>query len=88
MNLRSEDIVCEWLVEKTKNTLKSLGGNYTEETIEKKTKATSLVNAILEHDSKSLLSENTSGPGHSWDRFDYEELKRFKDYVQGLKPFR
>ena len=88
MNLRSEDIVCEWLVEKTKNTLKSLGGNYTEETIEKKTKATSLVNAILEHDSRSLLSENTSGPGHSWDRFDDEELKRFKDYVQGLKPFR
>ena len=88
LNLRAEDMVCEWMVEKVKNSLKTLGGNYTEETIEKKTKATSLIAAILEHDNKSLLIETSSGPGHSWSRFDEEELKRFREYVQSLKPFR
>ena len=88
MNLRAEDMVCEWYVEKVKNTLKTLGGNYTEETIEKKTKATSLINAILEHDNKSLLLESSSGPGHSWNRFEEDELKRFREYVRRLQPFR
>ena len=88
LNLRAEDMVCEWYVAKVKNSLKTLGGNYTEETIEKKTKATSLIGAILDHDNKSLLVETASGPGHSWNRFEDEELKRFRDYVQSLKPFR
>ena len=88
MNLRAEDMVCEWYVEKVKNTLKTLGGNYTEETIERKTKATSLINAILEHDNKSLLLESSSGPGHSWNRFEEDELKRFREYVRRLQPFR
>ena len=88
MNLRAEDMVFEWYFEKVKNTLKTLGGNYTEETIEKKTKATSLINAILEHDNKSLLLESSSGPGHSWNRFEEDELKRFREYVRRLQPFR
>ena len=88
MNLRAEDMVCEWMVASVKNSLKSLGGNYSEETIEKKTKATSLVGAILDHDCRSLLSEVSSGPGHSWRRFDDEELARFRLYVQSLNPFR
>ena len=64
MNLRAEDMVCEWMVASVKNSLKSLGGKYSEETIEKKTKATSLVGAILDHDCRSLLSEVSSGPGN------------------------
>ena len=47
LSLRAEDMVCEWKVEKFKHTLKSLGGNYTQETKEKKTKANSLISAIL-----------------------------------------
>ena len=88
MNLRAEDMVCEWMVEKVKNSLKSLGGNYTEETVEKKTKATSLVGAILDHDCRSLLNEVSSGPGHSWSRFEDEEIQRFRGYVESLRPFR
>ena len=88
LNLRSEDIVCEWQVEKVKNSLKKLAGNYSEDTIDKKTKATALVNAIIEHDHNSLLMETASGPGTSWSRFEEEEIERFRKYVKSLKPFR
>jgi hypothetical protein len=88
LNLRAEDMVCEWQVEKVKNSLRTLGGNYTESTIEKKTKATALISAIMEHDNKSLLVETASGPGTSWKRFEDEEIQRFRDYVKSLRPFR
>ena len=88
LNLRSEDMVCEWCVAKVKNNLKSLGGNSSEETIEKKTKATALIDAILQHDNRSLLVDTSTGPGHSWDRFAEDELERFRDYVRKLNPFR
>ena len=70
-----------------KNSFKTLGGNFTEETIDRKIRATSLVNSILEQDNRSLLIE-TPGPGTSWDRFDGEEVLRFKAYVEKLIPFR
>ena len=87
LNNRSEDMVCEWLVGGVKNSFKTLGGNFTEETVDRKIKATSLVNSILDQDSKSLLIE-TSGPGTSWDRFEVEEVDRFRSYVAKLNPFR
>ena len=87
LNNRSEDMVCEWMVAKVKNSFKTLGGNFTEETIDKKSKATALVSSILEQDSRSLLVDSST-PGHSWERFDTEEIKRFKEYVHRLKPFR
>ena len=87
MNNRSEDMVCEWMVAKVKNSFKTLGGNFTEETIDKKSKATALVNSILDQDSRSLLVDSST-PGHSWERFDVEELKRFREYIHKLKPFR
>ena len=62
-------------------------GNYTEETVDKKCKATALVNSILEQDTRSLLIESNS-PGHSWERFDGEEIKRFAEYGHELNPFR
>ena len=34
LNNRSEDMVCEWLVAKVKNSFKTLGGNFTEETVD------------------------------------------------------
>ena len=80
-------MVCEWLVGGVKNSFKTLGGNFTEETIDRKIKATSLVNSILDQDNKSLMLE-TSGPGTSWERFEEEEIERFKKYVGKLKPFR
>ena len=80
-------MVCEWLVGGVKNSLKTLGGNYTEETIDKKMKATSLVNSMLDQDARSLMIE-TRGPGTSWDRFEPEEVERFKSYVSKLNPFR
>ena len=70
-----------------KNSFKSLGGNYTEETIDKKSKATTLVNNLLEQDSQSLLIDSNL-PGHSWERFEVEEIKRFSEYVHKIKPFR
>ena len=88
LNLRSEDIVCEWQVEKVKNSLRTIAGNFTEDTIDKKTKATALVSAIIEHDHKSLLMETASGPGTSWSRFEEEEIERFRKYVKNLRPFR
>ena len=72
---------------KVKNSFKTLGGNFTEETVDRKSKATALVNSILENDSQSLLLDS-SLPGHSWDRFDVEEINRFKEYVKKLNPFR
>ena len=30
---------------------------------------------------------DSGNPGHSWDRFDEEEVERFKMYVKKLKPF-
>ena len=88
LNLRAEDMVCEWQVEKCKNSLRTLSGNFTEETIEKKTKATALISAILEHDNKSLLIDTATGPGTSWNRFEDVEIQRFRDYVKRLQPFR
>ena len=55
INNRSEDMVCEWMVGDVKSSLKCLGGNYTEETIDKKSRAMSLVNALVDHDDRSLL---------------------------------
>ena len=80
-------MVCEWMVAKVKNWFKTLGGNFTEETIDKKSKATALVSSILEQDSRNLLVDSTT-PGHSLERFDVEEIKRFKEYVLKLKPCR
>ena len=71
---------------KVKNSFKTLGGNFTEETIDRKSKATALVNSILENDSQSLLLDSGTS-GHSWERFDGEEIERFKLYVKKLKPF-
>ena len=87
LNNRSEDMVCEWLVAGVKNAFKSMGGNYSEETIERKMKAMPLVNSILDKDCKSLMIE-TPGPGSSWDRFEAEDRDRFREYVRRLKPFR
>ena len=87
LNNRSEDMVCEWLVGSVKNSFRTLGGNYNEETIDKKVRAMSLVNSMLDHDCKSLLIES-NGPGTSWERFDSEEVDRFRDYVHTLDPFR
>ena len=87
LNNRSEDMVCEWMVAKVKNSFKTLGNNFSEETIDKKSKATALVNSIIEHDSKNLLVDSNF-PGHSWERFDADEVNRFKEYVHKLKPFR
>ena len=78
--------MCEWLVAKVKNSFKTLGGNFSEETIDRKSKATALVTSILENDSQSLLLDS-GNPGHSWERFDIEEIERFKTYVKKLKPF-
>ena len=64
LNNRSEDMVCEWLVAKVKNSFKTLGGNFTEETVDRKAKATALVQSILEQDSRDLLMD-ASLPGHS-----------------------
>ena len=80
-------MVCEWLVAGVKNAFKSMGGNYSEETIERKMKAMPLVNSILEKDCKSLMIE-TPGPGSSWDRFEAEDRDRFREYLRRLKPFR
>ena len=71
---------------KVKNSFKTLGGNFTEETIDRKCKATALVNSILDNDSESLLLDSGT-PGHSWVRFDIDEIDRFKKYVKRLKPF-
>ena len=79
MNSRSEDMVCEWMVGEVKESLRSMGGNYTEETIDKKMRATPLVNELLKKDNASLLIPST-GPGSSWDRFDEEEISRFRKY--------
>ena len=87
LNNRSEDMVCEWLVGDVKSSLKSLGGNYTEETIEKKSRAMSLGKTLVSQDDKSLLIEG-SGPGTSWERFEAEEIDRFRKYVHKLDPFR
>ena len=87
LNNRSEDMVCEWLVGTIKNSFKTLGGNFSEETIEKKVKAMTLVNSILDKDNKDLLLDS-QGPGTSWDRFETEESDRFREYVQKLDPFR
>ena len=87
LNNRSEDMVCEWQVSEVKNSFKTLGGNYTEETIERKIKATSLVASILDQDNRSLLIDSV-GPGMSWERFQEEEIFRFKSYIKKLKPFR
>ena len=87
LNCRSEDMVCEWLVEDVKNSLKSMGGNYSEETVDKKIRAMPLVNSLLDADDMSLAIEKR-GPGSSWSRFDDEELGRFRKYVQKLDPFR
>lgn len=87
LNNRSEDMVCEWLVGDVKESLKSMGGNYTEETVEKKMRAMSLVNKVVETDNRSLLLPNT-GPSSSWERFDEEELERFRKYAHQLDPFR
>ena len=87
LNNRSEDMVCEWLVGGVKDSFRTLGGNFTEETIDRKVKAMSLVNSVLEHDNKSMLIESSS-PGTSWDRFDIEEAERFRGYVRKLDPFR
>ena len=87
LNNRSEDMVCEWMVAKVKDSFKTLGGNFTEETIDKKSKATALVNSILEQDSRNLLVDSST-PGHSWERFDSEEVKRFREYIHKLNPFR
>ena len=80
-------MVCEWLVGGVKNSFKTLGGNFTEETIDRKIKAMSLVNSILDQDCQSLMID-ASGPGTSWDRFELEEVDRFKEYVKRLNPFR
>ena len=64
-----------------------MGGNYTEETVEKKMRAMSLVNKVVETDNRSLLLPNT-GPSSSWERFDEEELERFRKYAHQLDPFR
>ena len=66
---------------------KTLGGNFTEETIDKKVKAMSLVNSLIEKDRRSLLLESR-GPGTSWDRFETDETGRFRDYIRKLDPFR
>ena len=87
LNNRSEDMVCEWMVGDVKSSLKSMGGNYTEETIDKKMRAMSLVNTLLDDDDESLLLDKR-GPGSSWDRFDDEELNRFRQYVSKIDPFR
>ena len=87
LNNRSEDMVCEWLVGEVKESLRSMGGNYTEDTIDKKMRATSLVNELLENDNNSLLIAG-SGPGSSWERFDEDEVDRFRKYVHKLDPFR
>ena len=80
-------MVCEWMVGDVKSSLKCLGGNYTEETIDKKSRAMLLVNALVDHDDRSLLIQG-SGPGTSWDRFEEEEITRFRQYVRRLDPFR
>ena len=36
LNNRSEDMVCKWLVGGVKNSFKTLGGNFTEETFDRK----------------------------------------------------
>ena len=87
LNNRSEDLVCEWMVGEIKNSFRTLGGNFSEETIEKKTKAMSLVNSMLDTDRRSLLLESP-GPGSSWDRFETEEVIRFREYIHKLDPFR
>ena len=87
LNNRSEDMVCEWMVGEVKNSFRTLGGNFSEETIEKKTKAMSLVNSMLDTDRRSLLLESP-GPGSSWDRFETEEVNRFREYIHKLDPFR
>ena len=87
LNARSEDMVCEWLVGGVKDSFKTLGGNFTEETIDKKVKAMSLVNSLIEKDRRSLLLESR-GPGTSWDRFETDETVRFRDYIRKLDPFR
>ena len=87
LNNRSEDMVCEWMVSNVKSSFKSLGGNFSEETIERKMKAMPLVTSLLEQDCRSLMIE-TSGPGTSWDRFEVEDRDRFREYVRKLNPFR
>ena len=80
-------MVCEWMVAGVKSSFKSLGGNFSEETIERKMKSMPLVTSMLDQDCKSLMIE-TSGPGTSWDRFEVEDRDRFREYVRKLKPFR
>lgn len=87
LNVRSEDMVCEWMVGEVKSTLKGLGGNYTEETIDRKMRSMSLANSLLDNDEQSLLIDSRKA-GTSWDRFDTEEKTRFKEYVHKLDPFR
>ena len=87
MNNRSEDMVCEWMVGDVKSSLKCLGGNYTEETIDRKSRAMSLVNALVDKDDSSLLVDG-SGPATSWARFEEDEIQRFRQYVSRLDPFR
>ena len=87
LNNRSEDMVCEWMVVGVKSTFRTLGGNYSEETIDKKMRAMSLVDTILEKDNKSLMIDG-NGPGTSWERFESDEVDRFREYVCKLDPFR